>query len=115
MEYRLIDHGTDAYDQSLKLRHQILRAPLGMDLYDGSYDDLSQEHRYYHFGAFEEDGSLIASILGIPISPTEVRIKQMVVSETQQKKGVGKRLFLAFEAYLIYSRDKFFIGRKKLW
>ena len=72
-----------------------------MDLYDGSYDDLSQEHRYYHFGAFDENGSLIATILGIPISPTEVRIKQMVVSETLQKQGVGKRLFMAFEAYLL--------------
>lgn len=101
MQYRLVDHGTDAYEQSLKLRHQLLRVPLGMDLFDGSHDDLSQEHRYYHFGAFNETGDLIASILGIPISPAELRIKQMVVTEDLQNQGVGKRLFMAFEAYLL--------------
>jgi hypothetical protein len=45
-----------------------------MDLFSGDYDDLSQEHRYYHYGAFDESGALIASILGIPTSPTEIRI-----------------------------------------
>ncbi|NQV14608.1 GNAT family N-acetyltransferase [bacterium] len=101
MQYRLIDHGTDAYQQSLNLRHELLRAPLGLDLFDGSHDDLSQEGRYYHFGAFDEDGVLVASLLGIPMAAHEVRIKQMVVVENQQKQGVGKRLFLAFEAYLL--------------
>lgn len=38
MEYALIEHGSDAYKQSLSLRHEILRVPLGMDLYDGSYE-----------------------------------------------------------------------------
>lgn len=101
MEYRLIQHGTDAYEASLNLRHEILRVPLGMDLFDGSYDDLSNEARYYHFGAFDENDELVASVLGIPTSPQEVRIKQMVVAEPLQKTGVGKRLFLAFEAYLL--------------
>ena len=101
MQYRIIEHGTDAYKQSLKLRDELLRAPLGMNLFDGSYDDLSQEHRYYHFGAFDDHGQLVASIMGIPISPTEIRIKQMVVSEDIQHKGVGKRLFMAFEAHLL--------------
>jgi predicted GNAT family N-acyltransferase len=100
MEYALIEHGSDAYKQSLSLRHEILRVPLGMDLYDGSYDDLSQEHRFYHFGAFD-DHDLVASVMGIPTSPTEVRIKQMVVAERLQSKGFGKRLFMAFEAFLL--------------
>ena len=39
--------------------------------------------------------------MGIPTSPTEIRIKQMVVSNDLQKKGVGKRLFMIFEAYLL--------------
>jgi len=101
MQYRLIDHGTRAYEESLALRHQILRVPLGMDLFDGSYDDLSEESRYYHFGAFDDNGKLVASVLGIPTSIQEVRIKQMVVLEDFQKKGVGKRLLMIFEAYLL--------------
>ena len=101
MEYSLIQHGTDVYQASLNLRHEILRVPLGMDLFDGSYDDLSNEARYYHFGAFDEEGELLASVIGIPTSTQEVRIKQMVVSETVQNTGVGKRLFMAFEAYLL--------------
>ena len=109
MEYSLIQHGTDAYLASLDLRHEILRVPLGMDLFDGSYDDLSNEARYYHFGAFDEDGQLLASVLGIPTSTKEVRIKQMVVSESVQNTGVGKRLFMAFEAYLINLGFKEFI------
>ena len=101
MQYRLFDHGTKAYEQSLNLRHQILRVPLGMDLFDGSHDDLSEESRYYHFGAFDDQGKLIASVLGIPTSLQEVRVKQMAVSEDQQHQGVGKRLFMIFEAYLL--------------
>ena len=101
MQYRLIDHGSKAYQESLELRHQILRIPLGMDLFDGTYDDLSQEVRYYHFGAFNEDDELVASVLGIPTSIHEVRIKQMVVTIKLQNQGVGKRLFMAFEAYLL--------------
>jgi len=101
VEYCLIQHGSDAYDASLKLRHQILREPLGMDLFDGSYDDLSEESRYYHFGAFDESGELVSSVIGIPTATHEVRIKQMVVAEGYQNQGVGKRLFMAFEAYLL--------------
>jgi len=101
LEYCLIQHGTEAYQASLQLRHQILREPLGMDLYDGSYDDLSQESRYYHFGAFNEAGELVSSVIGIPTATHEVRIKQMVVAEDQRNQGVGKRLFMAFEAYLL--------------
>lgn len=101
MQYRLIDHGSKAYQESLALRHQILRIPLGMDLFDGSYNDLSEEVRYYHFGAFDDDGVLVASALGIPTSIQEIRIKQMVVVENLQNQGVGKRLFMAFEAYLL--------------
>ncbi len=101
MQYRLIDHGTKAYEQSLNLRQQLLRVPLGMDLFDGTYDDLSEESRYYHFGAFDDDGKLVASVLGIPTSIQEVRVKQMAVSENRQKQGVGKRLFMVFEAYLL--------------
>ena len=101
MEYIIIQHGTDAYEESLKLRHQILRKPIVMDLFDGSYDDLSQESRYYHFGAFDESGELISSVIGIPTATHEVRIKQMVVAEDHRNQGVGKRLFMAFEAYLL--------------
>lgn len=101
MEYSIIQHGSDAYEASLNLRHEVLRAPLGMDLFDGSYDDLSEESRYYHFGAFDENGKLVSCVLGIPTATHEIRIKQMVVAESHQKKGVGKRLFMAFEAYLL--------------
>ena len=101
MDYRIIEYGSKAYDQSLRLRNELLRVPLGMDLFDGSHDDLSQEHRYYHFGAFNEAGQLIASILGIPTSPNEIRIKQMAVAVDMQHQGIGKRLFMAFEAYLL--------------
>jgi len=101
LKYCLIQHGSEAYAASLQLRHEILRVPLGMDLFDGSYDDLSQESRYYHFGAFDDDGNLISSVLGIPTATHEVRIKQMVVAEAYQNQGVGRRLFLAFEAYLL--------------
>jgi len=101
VDYRIIEHGSEAYKQSLDLRNELLRIPLGMDLFDGEHDDLSQEHRYYHFGAFDEASQLVASILGIPTSPTEIRIKQMAVAADMQNQGVGKRLFMAFEAYLL--------------
>ena len=100
LSYAMIEYGSKAYRQALELRHQVLRVPLGMDLYDGSYDDLSTEDRFYHFGAFKDD-VLVGCVMGIPISPTDIRIKQMAIAESFQKQGVGKRLFMAFEAYLL--------------
>jgi len=101
VKYCIIQHGSDAYKASLNLRHQILREPLGMDLFDGSYDDLSEESRYFHFGALDDNDQLISSVIGIPTATHEIRIKQMVVAEGHQNQGVGKRLFMAFEAYLL--------------
>ena len=100
MDYRPIKHGSAEYAAELDLRQEILRKPLGMDLFDGRYDDLSQEDRFFHFGVFQ-NGKLVGSVMGIPTSQQEVRIKQMVVAADHQQQGVGKRLFMAFEAYLL--------------
>ena len=100
MQYEIISHGYAAYQESLELRQRMLREPLGMDLFDELSDDLSTEDRYYHFGALE-DQHVRASVMAIPLSPHEIRIKQMVVAHDIQGQGFGKRLFMAFEAYLL--------------
>lgn len=76
------------YDQALKLRQQILRAPLGLDI---NLEDLNLEKEQLHFGLLT-DKQLIACITAIPLNKNKAKIRQMAVSENSQGKGLGSKL-----------------------
>lgn len=95
-----ITFNSDEYTESLKLRSDILRVPLGKKL---SAADTFGEENQLHFGCFSGDhlkGCIVAK-------PTEnklqVKMRQMAVATPFQGKGVGKRLILDFEAFLTAS------------
>ena len=56
---RDIQWGTKEYEDELALRNEILRVPLGLNLYK---QDLSQENTYWHVGAFD-GGRLVGTLL----------------------------------------------------
>ncbi len=104
MALKIIDHGTEAYNQMLKLRDQVLRKPLGLTFSD---DELEAEKAHLLIGAYEDDNMLGCCML-IEDGPGTVRLRQMAVVNDLQGKGIGKAL-MTFAENL--ARDR---GYKKI-
>jgi N-acetyltransferase len=94
MTFREIAFGTAEYALERRLREEILREPLGLSLSD---EDLAGEENQLHFGLFEPENRLAACAIAAPVSRTEARIRQMAVSASQQRKGLGRRLMTELE------------------
>jgi ribosomal protein S18 acetylase RimI-like enzyme len=89
--------GSAEYRLECGLRNEVLRKPLGLSL---TVEELAREEDQLHFGLFEPDGDLVACVVAVKLSPTDARIRQMAVSPTHQRKGLGKRLMNELEANL---------------
>ena len=94
MTFREIRFGTEDYAAERRLREQVLRRPLGLEL---SEEDLAGEENQLHFGLFEPGGELVACAAAVVVSPAEARIRQMAVAPARQGKGLGQRLMEGME------------------
>ena len=97
MIFRQIDFGSDEYLQECRLRNEVLRVPIGLNLFD---EDLRPEQKQSHFGLFDQSGALIACVIVVPSSPTEAKIRQMAVSPAHQRQGYGRRIMRLVEEHL---------------
>lgn len=88
MALKIIDYGTDEYQQMLQLRDNILRKPLGLQF---SPDELEKEKTNLHIGAFEDDQMLGCCML-VAENEETVRLRQMAVMNDLQGKGLGRAL-----------------------
>jgi len=95
--FREIVYGTETYRLACLLREEVLRRPLGLTLRD---EDVAGEKAQLHFGLFAPDGILIGCVVAVPLSPTDVRIRQMAVSPSHQGRGLGRRLMEELEKTL---------------
>jgi len=85
---RQIKHGSEEYEQSLLLRNEILRVPLGMDI---AGEDLSCESADIHIGAFDKD-SLVGVLVFSPVDKSTIHMRQVAVSAACQSKGIGSQM-----------------------
>jgi len=53
-----------------------------------------------HFGMFDEVGKLLACVVAVAMSPTDVRIRQMAVDSKHQGAGCGRSLMVRIETDL---------------
>ena len=95
--FREILFGTGEYRLECRLREGVLRRPLGLPL---SEEDLAGEKDQLHFGLFGPGNELVACVVAVRLSPTEARIRQMAVSPSHQRKGLGQRLMVDLERNL---------------
>ena len=107
-----IVHGSSEYERECLLRDELLRAPLGLSLYD---EGLAAEAAYHHFGIFSSISSdCVACLVAVPFDGGLFQLKQMVVSEDWQKKGVGSRLLSEAEARLVsYGARRFYLHARE--
>jgi hypothetical protein len=95
--FKEIIFGTDEYRLECALRNDVLRKPLGLEL---TAEELAREGDQLHFGLFERDDNLVACVVAVRLSPTDARIRQMAVSPTHQRRGLGKKVMNELEANL---------------
>lgn len=88
MALKILDHGSNEYQQMVKLRDDMLRKPLGLGF---TPQELEQEKDNMLIGAFEDDDMLGCCMLVEENSET-VRLRQMAVLNDLQGKGIGRAL-----------------------
>ncbi|TWT85571.1 putative acetyltransferase [Posidoniimonas polymericola] len=96
LQFREIAHSSDDYRHACRLRQEVLRAPLGLSLDE---EELALEANQLHFGLFEGD-ELQACVVAKPISPSEVKLRQMAVVRHTQGRGHGRKLIESLEREL---------------
>lgn len=84
LSFRQIKYGSYFYQMECGLRQRVLRAPLGLNLFD---EDLSKEENQLHFGGFL--GSIITCAVVAPENVNIGQVRQMAVHEDYQGKGYG--------------------------
>ena len=82
------DTFSEFYQAACQLRQEILRQPLGLDLFA---EDLSKEINCRHFGVLSNK-QLIAYLLVVPQLEDCVILRQMCVIEACRGQGVGRQL-----------------------
>ncbi|KAA5537209.1 GNAT family N-acetyltransferase [Taibaiella lutea] len=85
------------YQQVIQLRQRILRAPLGLNIYD---DDLAAETDQLIF-VFEEEQTVKGCVLMQHYDVETFKLRQMAVDINEQGKQIGRRLIEAAELYAI--------------
>src|SRR6476661_6357681 len=99
MGLKQIDHGTKEYEQMIKLRHLILRQPLGLRF---SKEELEKEKNNILIASFDDDEMLGCCML-TPVDSSTVQLRQMAVPDKLQGKGIGASI-MSFAENL--ARDK---------
>ncbi len=98
MQFHEIEWRTDLYQAEIALRDKLLRAPLGLTFTD---EDLKAEANQLHFGIVDDGGSLIACAVIVPLSTNAVKLRQMAVETSHQRRGVGSALIQSIETTLL--------------
>lgn len=96
MQFCTIEFGSDLYNQECKIRHEILRKPLGLNLY---YENFNLEANYYHFGFLEKE-KLVSCVVAIPIDELTIKFRQILVIPSFQRLGIGTKMMSETEKYL---------------
>ncbi|MBT8440827.1 MAG: GNAT family N-acetyltransferase [Gammaproteobacteria bacterium] len=85
--------GTPEYHTFCELRQRMLRAPLGLNLYD---EDLGVEKNHVHIGLFDDDRLAGGAIL-IDHGDAVGQLRQMLVIPELRNRGLGRRVVAGVE------------------
>ena len=96
-DIRRISYNSDAYQAQVKLRYEVLRAPLGLSF---SVDFLLKDQTDLMFGLYLED-ELSACCQLSDIGAGIFQLRQMAVATDKQGKNLGKILIAYVEQYIL--------------
>ena len=84
----LIEFNSEQYIESVALRQDILRTPLGLKF---TQENITNDANELHIAA-SDGNALIGVLLLRPISEQVVKMRQVAVKSSQQGKGIGKKM-----------------------
>lgn len=90
-----IAHASHDYAMAVNLRRAILRTPLGLDFTSAQ---LAAEAADTHLAAFDDE-QLVGTVVLTPYDDTTLKLRQMVIDDSQQGAGIGRQLLAAAEAH----------------
>ncbi|MBC8144871.1 MAG: GNAT family N-acetyltransferase [bacterium] len=93
LTFILVEHGSSEYQQTLALRDDILRKPLGL-VFDPN--QLAKETVDFHLACFR-DADLVGCLVLTPRENGELKMRQVAVKESEQGRGIGRELVSASE------------------
>ena len=93
LRVELVPFKSKAYEETLHLRQEILRTPLGLML---SEEECSKEIKDLHVAGFIEE-KLIACLVLSPYNEKTIKMRQVAVSFGLQGQGVGKKMVVEAE------------------
>lgn len=91
-----IAHGSSQYHETVRLRDELLRKPLGMKFHK---EDLAKETDSFHLVAYNEEKELLACLILTPLNPLEIKMRQVATAAKWQGKGIGKKLVTFAEKF----------------
>lgn len=91
-----IEFATPAYDETVRLRDKILRKPLGLEF---TAKEMEAEYQHIHLAAYDDQSSLLACLVLVPLENGVIKMRQVAVDEGLQSKGIGTRLVEASEVF----------------
>ncbi len=106
-----IEFGTPEYDDAVRLRHDVLRRPLGLAF---TPEQLATEYAQVHLAAYDEAGRLVGYLNLTPLDDGTVQMRQVAVAPDQQGRGVGTELVhysewlaqqLGFQRIILHARQ----------
>lgn len=89
----VIEYGSKWYSLSIALRHEVLRAPLGLRF---TATQIENESKDIHIVCAEND-AVVAVLVLTPIDLICVKMRQVAVLDSYQRKGIGKKMVLYAE------------------
>lgn len=82
-----VEFGTPAHDETVRLRDDILRKPLGLEF---TPEQLAEEYKDIHLACYNNQHELLGCIVLMTVDPQNLKMRQVAVSEHAQGQGVGQ-------------------------
>lgn len=92
-----IPFATPVYDESIRLRTDILRTPLGLSFFA---KDLAEEYAQHHLVYFDQNGAVGGCLVLLEKEPGVYKMRQVAVSEALQHQGIGKLMVVESERFV---------------
>ncbi|MCH2175377.1 MAG: GNAT family N-acetyltransferase [Lentisphaeria bacterium] len=107
--FRVCQVCSQLHKQSLALRNEFLRKPIGLEM---TQDEIEMETDHLHYCITQKD-CVVASVSFLPLTDKTYQLRQMIVHPEQQGIGLGKQIvkfaesqiqFLSVEKVILHAR-----------
>lgn len=94
---REIAFGSDLYRETVRLREEVLRRPLGLPWEASAFQ---AEEMSFHLGCFLGD-TLVACMILRPLDEQTLKMRQVAVAPAHQSQGIGSALLQFAEKFAL--------------